>query len=45
VDVTLDVPSWLEFDWNGSGAEDPMGTATFGRHRGHDRIIYWSEQR
>ena len=45
VDVTLDVPSWLKFDWNGSGAEDPMGTATFGRHRGHDRIIYWSEQR
>jgi len=45
VDLTLDVPSWLEFDWNGSGSEDPMGTATFGRHRGHDRIIYWSEQR
>ena len=45
VDVTLDIPSWLEFDWNGSGPEDPLGTATFGRHRGHDRIIYWSEQR
>jgi MSHA biogenesis protein MshQ len=44
VSVILDVPDWLEFDWFGSGAADPAGTATFGRFRGHDRIIYWSEQ-
>ena len=44
VDVILDVPAWLEFDWFGGGVQDPSGSATFGRYRGHDRIIYWSEQ-
>ncbi|MDX1455135.1 MAG: DUF6701 domain-containing protein [Gammaproteobacteria bacterium] len=29
VDVTGSVPSWLEFDWNGTGLELPVGTATF----------------
>lgn len=43
VDLTFDAPSWLEFDWFGSGAEDPMGTAIFGQFRGHDKIIYWRE--
>lgn len=38
--VTLDVAPWLEFDWQGSGLEDPAATASFGRYRGHDRIIY-----
>ena len=37
------VDSWLKYNWNGSGDEDPSGTATFGRYRGHDRIIYWRE--
>jgi len=34
---------WLRFDWDGNGSfEDaPDATATFGRYRGHDRIIYW----
>jgi len=45
VDVLLDVPAWLEFDWQGGGDEDPVGTATFGRFRGHDRILYWREVR
>lgn len=45
VEVTLDVPGWLEFDWQGTGLEDPTGTAEFGRFRGHDRIIYWGEPR
>jgi len=45
VDVTLDVPGWLEFDWQGAGPEDPTGTAEFGRFRGHDRIIFWGEPR
>ncbi|MDH3640893.1 MAG: hypothetical protein OES38_02290 [Gammaproteobacteria bacterium] len=44
VNLILDVPAWLEFDWLGTGAQDPAGPATFGRFRGHDRIIYWSEQ-
>lgn len=45
VDVTLNVEAWLEFDWLGSGAADPTATASFGRFRGHDRIIYWGEPR
>lgn len=43
VTVGLDVESWLEFDWQGTGLEDPQGIATFGRFRGHDRIIFWRE--
>lgn len=27
--VTYDGPSWLEFDWNGSGNESPSATVTF----------------
>ena len=45
VDVELDVGPWLEFDWTGSGEEDPQGSATFGRYRGHDRIIFRLEKR
>lgn len=41
--VTVDVPGHLEFDWQGSGPEDPSATAAFGRYRGHDRIIYRGE--
>ncbi len=44
VDLVFDVDSWLEFDWQGSGRRDPYGQATFGRYRGHDRVIYWREQ-
>ena len=45
VGVLLNVDAWLEFDWQGTGLEDPTGTASFGRYRGHDRIIFWREQR
>ncbi|MDZ7670253.1 MAG: LamG domain-containing protein [Gammaproteobacteria bacterium] len=41
--VTLDVVPWLEFDWHGTGLQNPAATASFGRFRGHDRIIYWGE--
>ncbi len=41
--VRVDVPGYLEFDWQGSGAEDPSASAAFGRYRGHDRIIYRRE--
>ena len=44
VDVTFTVPSYLEFDWLGTGNRDPVGTARFGRYRGHDRIIFWRER-
>ena len=35
--------TWLQYDWNGTGDENPRGTATYGRFRGHDRIVYWRE--
>ena len=42
--VSYDVPAWLEFDWLGLGDADPSGRATFGRYRGHDRIVFWRER-
>ena len=36
-------PSWLQFDWNGLGFEDPDAEISFGQYRGHDKIIYWKE--
>ena len=45
VDLTFDTDDWLKFDWLGGGDENPEATATFGGFRGHDRIIYWQEQR
>jgi len=43
INVWWIVDAWLKYDWNGSGDEDPLSTATFGQYRGHDRIIYWRE--
>ena len=43
VDVKLDAPTHLEFDWFGAGATDPVGEARFGRFRGNDRIVFWRE--
>lgn len=44
VDVTFPVESWFQYDWNSTGTDiDPTTTVTFGRYRGHDRIIYWRE--
>ncbi|MBZ2170191.1 DUF6701 domain-containing protein [Marinobacter sp. F4216] len=43
--LTWDVPGWLEADWDGDGAlDDPVGLATFGVYRGHDRVIFWQER-
>lgn len=46
VTTSVTPDSWLRFDWDGSGADDTTasGDATFGRFRGHDRVIYWLEQ-
>ena len=42
VDVSVDVPAWLEFDWDAAAAgfEDPGATATFGIYDGDSRRIY-----
>jgi MSHA biogenesis protein MshQ len=43
--LVWNVASWLEYDWNDDGtAEDPIGLATFGVYRGHDRVIHWQER-
>ena len=45
VDVTFDVPAYLEFDWDGDGNHDndPTATATFGIFSGNDSTIYLRE--
>lgn len=45
IGFNLDSQPWLKHDWNGDGTveDHPDVTATFGRYRGHDRIIYWRE--
>jgi hypothetical protein len=46
VRVTLDLPDWLTWDWQGDGVlRDPWATATFGQYRGHDRIVFRREVR
>ena len=39
------VADWLRYDWFGAGTDDPQGAVTFGRYRGHDRIVYRYETR
>lgn len=43
VDLTLDVPAWLEFPWTGAGPVDPRARATFGIYRGAAGMIYRRE--
>ncbi len=48
VDVNLDFYPWLRHDWNQDADYNnddalPTATFTFGRYRGHDRVIYWRE--
>ncbi|MBT9612124.1 MAG: LamG domain-containing protein [Burkholderiales bacterium] len=42
VDLTLNVPAWLEFNWTGV-VGDPKSRATFGLHRKADQFIYQRE--
>lgn len=41
VDIVVDAPSWLEFDWRGAGVTDPAARATFGIRK--SPIIYQRE--
>lgn len=43
VDLTLDVPAWLEFDWAGT-VGDPKARATFGIFRAPGPLIYRRER-
>ena len=46
VSLTYQAPAWLRFDWNATGShdQDPQATQTFGRYRGHDRIVFREER-
>jgi MSHA biogenesis protein MshQ len=41
--IELEVDPWLQYDWSGTGDENPRAQVHFGLYRGHDRIIYWRE--
>jgi MSHA biogenesis protein MshQ len=41
IDITATVPSWLQFDWKGTGAVNPLGRATFGVYK--SPLIYRRE--
>jgi hypothetical protein len=43
VDVELQAPAWLRYNWLGAGEVNPRAQLTFGRYRGHDRIIIWQQ--
>ncbi|MCR9260800.1 MAG: LamG domain-containing protein [Pseudomonadaceae bacterium] len=43
VDVELQIPAWLRYNWSGAGDENPRAQVTFGQYRGHDRIIIWQQ--
>lgn len=48
IELELAVPAWLKYFWDAEQPEDlgdPSAFATFGVHRGSDRIIYWREVR
>jgi len=36
-------PTWLTYDWAGTGFVDPDANVSFGQYRGIDKIIYWKE--
>ncbi len=45
IGLGYDVPTWLQFDWDGDGVfdDDPSAIATFGVYRGDDRLLHWRE--
>jgi len=45
LNVMLDAPDYLHFDWSGTGGEDPQATATFGIFRRDNNVIYQRELR
>jgi MSHA biogenesis protein MshQ len=43
VDMSISSPSWLKFNWNGTGDTNPSARATFGIYKGNKKIIYLRE--
>ncbi|PID43811.1 MAG: hypothetical protein CSB48_03205 [Proteobacteria bacterium] len=45
LEVDLSSLPWLKFDWHKTGVPEsnPPVSASFGRYRGHDRVLYWKE--
>ncbi|MDO9268958.1 MAG: hypothetical protein Q7T96_07595 [Methylobacter sp.] len=43
VDITINSPDWLDFDWKGEGDTDPTARATFGIYKGNSKFIYIRE--
>ncbi|NNJ92172.1 MAG: hypothetical protein HKP55_10890, partial [Gammaproteobacteria bacterium] len=45
LNVTVNAPGYLDFDWLGGGMTDPTGTASFGLHNLNNRTIFMKEVR
>lgn len=45
LNITVDVPVYLEYDWNGSGAENPSATVTFGSAAREQSLIFMRDVR
>ncbi len=45
LNLTIDVPVYLEFDWSGSGATDPTATVTFGSAAREQSLIFMRDVR
>ncbi len=43
VDITLDAPDWLDFNWKGAGSANPSARATFGVYKNVNEFIYMRE--
>ena len=45
LDINIQTPNWLKFDWNAAAAGDeaPSGRITFGVYKGYDNQIYLRE--
>jgi MSHA biogenesis protein MshQ len=45
LDISMQVPAWLKFDWNAAiaGDENPSARATFGIYKGNDSQIFLRE--
>lgn len=45
LNVSVDAPDYLHYDWSGAGADDPQSLATFGIYSRDTSIIYQRELR